>query len=558
MLMRLVFLFVSILLVTSGMLCQTVNEGDNYDQFSGCIIQKLAIETYDPAGIRIYDTTIYNNRLIMRSINVLHKHTRSQIISRILRFTVGDTVEPFAMYESERLIRRLIEVRDCFIKMKFIPGDRTRVSVLIVVQDRFSLAPAASIGSDFWMAEMRERNFLGSGHRMSVRISGGDSTNSSPFMYFSYTLPIVSKQLFQIGGDYSTSTSGGYRGVRVSRPLISPLFKWGGGLSYGIRYGSIAAVNKPVQEGISVRQEQREVWIGRAFSHGTRSNRISRQVIVSGAYVRSRLERKEPAQELIYGNASEAVLGSAGFTILHRYRKKQLFSFEQVSDFTEGVSLFLTQGWIDKGDNAHAYSGLFMLIARQFPFGYFAGSGDWGFRAGQNTLPEHALEIKSIYVSPLLELGNYRLRATLNGRFLTGNSNPGAAQLVADNRSENVWLSNNRVFQSLNRTAVEFRLALYTPWKILGADIAPFIYAGTNKLAAWSIPEIGGGWNNAIGIGVIFRHVKLAINVVRISFVFYPASTIANHPIYQFLQPHVFELPPTDFDVPQPHTVIGI
>jgi len=443
--------------------------------------------------------------------------------------------------------------------MKSLPGDTNQVSIIVVVQDRFSLVPNGTFGKDLWRAELRERNFLGRGHQMTFTATGGNQFNPRNALYFSYAMPILGKQLWQLAGDFCFQESSGFRNIQVSRPLLSPLFKWGGGAGYGIRYGLADPLSLPGSAPQIINLERTEAWLARAVALKFRHKRVSRQMIFSGSYnlARQHLNGSGPQIQGIE-EKSESFLGSVGFTLLHRYRKKFMFSWEQVNDFTEGASIYLTNGWIDQGDKAHLYSGISVMLARQFNAGYFFLGGNVGIRSGRAVLPEQAAEARALYVAPLINLGKYRLRTALNGRMLQGGSNPFSTPLVTDGRSENAWQYNGRILQSLATSSVDLRLAIYTPWKPFGLNIAPFLYAGATQLRSWPQLGISSGWLPATGFGIILRHVKLAFNVVRLSFIYFPYSLSSDQPLYQLLPAGLFDLQTPDFEVPQPRTVTGI
>ena len=537
-------------------------EGDNYQRFSGKIIRQLDIETYDPAGVRIYDIAITNTALPPRVVNAIHYQTKPKTVRRLLLFEVGDTVNPFEVYESERLLRRILFIRDCFIKMNPVAGDTNSVNILLVMQDRFSIGLNATLGNAYRLS-LSERNIMGTGHRGAFTLTG-NGFKGLPDVFWSYSVPNLGRKLFQISVDYSSNPFSGIRSASFSRPLLSPLFRWGGGVAYGERNGN-GGTSVPEQSELETnyRYVRQDAWVGYATQPHYIGKRRIKQFVFTGSYSLSDLLKKsdtvsvapDPAEKNGY---SQSFLATATFLKLHRYREGYIFSWEQVADYSEGISVSVTQGYIDQNDNAHHYSGLEVILARKFRSGYFSLQIQSGMRTSGLKVAESAAEFTGFYLSPLIGKGRYKFRAMLNGKYIAGGSDPVARPLVTDGKSEDIWQLNGRIFQALTRSSCELRMVMYTPWKPFDFELAPFVYGGFSRLKTWPQLGIEPGIFAAAGAGLILRSTKRAINVVRITFLFYPIVLGQSQPAYKIMPGWLFDMPNPNFEITGPLPAAGI
>lgn len=526
-----------------------------FGRYAGKYIQSVGIETFNPAGIRIYDTTQFNPNWIPRTINHLHSRSKAWPMYRVLRFSVGDTLDPVHIYESERLFRKLLFIRDCIVRINRVPDDTNQVKVLFLLQDRFSLIPNFSGGTALWRGGITENNLLGYGHRVSVAMAGGSGMSPSPSVYLSGWYPLLGKSLIQLSGDYALHGNAGLRSFRIERPLISPLFRWGGGIASGIRMGDGGTALQEPGTGVLFKQQRHDVWVGHALPLKQRNNSWFDQFVVSAGFSASTLS----ANEVVFdSHRSVSVLASGGYTLMRRYRERYLFSWEQAADFSEGMSVFVTQGWINQQDAARHYSGLYLYLARNTPAGYVSVVLSGAARMQGVLIREAGAGLQGIYVSPQVRYDRYRVRLLLNGKFRRGGSEPLASPLVTDGRSEDVWQFNGRVLESLSRSSAEAKMVVYTPWKPFDMDIAPFLSAGFSDQGNWPALGITAGKITALGAGLILRSRKRAINVIRLSFFYYSGLVSPHQPLFRLSPFWVFDLPPVDFQPPLPVPAAGI
>lgn len=539
-------IFLALLRLNSGLKCQVYLD-ESFEGSRGKQITNLQVETYKPAGIRIYDTTLMNSSFIPQFINRFHHSSSHKVIRRVLRVLPGDTSDPLSLYESERLVRKVVFVRDCFI-YSYPDGD-TAVTLRVVAQDRFSLRANYARSEEIMRVSLGDLNFGGTGLMLSVAAAYDNSGYTAPYISASY--PLFTKTLLQISGDYSFQTNSGLRSIRIARPALSPLFRYTGAFAHGVRYGNGGiGVDLP---GSPAKQIRTDAWLGRNFLLYQQGYNTTGQLVFSAGASES--TEYSPAQKYI----SRSLIFTTGFVHSKRFRENYLFSWEQISDFSLGYGLFLSQGWISQQSPGNHYSSLEVQAATKGWLGYVGLQLVGAIRSQALNAVESAMSGRFVYVSPrVISYDRYRIRFIGSAMWRKGGSQPLASPLVTDGRSEDIWQMNGRILTSLSNFSFDSRIVMYTPWSPFGFDVAPFVYVGFAQIRNWPALRILSGNLLAIGPGVILRSRARAINVLRLALVFYPGKVSDHQPLLKFGPPWVFDLPQTEIVLPEPLPAAGI
>jgi len=127
--------------------------------FEGKIIRNINIQTLDPFGFSISDTTKKARNWIEKSGNHLHIRTRKLAIKNLLLFRKNKPLDTLLVSESERLIRLQKYVRDVKITLEPTGKNTDSVDVFIRVLDTWSSLPKGSISSSKTTLGLQERNF---------------------------------------------------------------------------------------------------------------------------------------------------------------------------------------------------------------------------------------------------------------------------------------------------------------------------------------------------------------------------------------------------------------
>ncbi len=238
----------------------------------------LQISRIEPVVLPIFNERDpkENNRLY-RLINTLHIDTRPATVRRQLTLKPGSTLDPSALTENERLLRRNDYVSDAMIVPERICGDQ--LELLAVVRDIWTLNPTASFsrtgGENKSDVGISESNLLGSGQSLAIgRFKNDDRTG--------YSIAYSHDQLFgnhtELDLTYANTSDGELKEFNFARPFYSLDTPWAYGL-YTLREQRIDDI-ETAQETLNTfetREEFNEVYLG--WSRGIVENIAQRWTV---------------------------------------------------------------------------------------------------------------------------------------------------------------------------------------------------------------------------------------------------------------------------------------
>ncbi|MGE5812710.1 MAG: hypothetical protein ACM339_14475, partial [Ignavibacteria bacterium] len=104
-------------------------------KFEGKIIRKIHIEVLDVFGTSVTDPKDTVRSWLERTGNYLHTNSKEWIIKNQLIFSEGDRLNPFNIYESERIIRENPYIYDARVIPQIIKNNLDSVDINVYTQD---------------------------------------------------------------------------------------------------------------------------------------------------------------------------------------------------------------------------------------------------------------------------------------------------------------------------------------------------------------------------------------------------------------------------------------
>src|SRR5690606_22243855 len=136
------------------------------DQFQGKIIRKININSYDPFGFNINDTTKKPTKKVEKIGNSLHLKTKPFTIRSLLLFKANQPLDSVRIKESERLIRSQRFIRRGRIRAIDVPVTAP-VDLDITVVFSWAIFPTGSLSASSCRLNINTRNFACLGHYLS-------------------------------------------------------------------------------------------------------------------------------------------------------------------------------------------------------------------------------------------------------------------------------------------------------------------------------------------------------------------------------------------------------
>jgi hypothetical protein len=528
----------------------------NYDALEGKIIRKVEIQTFDPFGYTVRDTSKKPHGFIEKTLNFLHqKSARSAIYNRLL-YQRGDTLDPLKVKESERILRSSDQVHEIITEIRQVRNTDS-VDVFIRSQDIFSKSIGIAYHDDQYTFNFTDRNFLGLAHYFQNNIS-----------YYPY------RDLYVVSGNYSVPYIGNYqiiptiyynsdpdnffRGLSVSRPFLSPLFTWAGNVSI---YDAKSTGNKLNPEGNYVyyqsRNFVRDFWLGHSFrlSKDTSEEvRVTR--LITGArfsYVTFNYHPNEEVAPLHFYEDTKLLLMNVGLTNRSYYRDYYVYRFGVQEDVPSGRILNLTGGYEWRPSGNRWYMGVEAGTGNHFDdFGYLTMRTSFGTFLRNDRMEQSVLNIHLGYFSDLLQIKRTHFR-----QFAKFGVTYGFNRL----RTETVGLSGDikglksDLLHGTKKATLSLQTQCYLPFSVIGFRFAPFFFIGFGLVADEDAKLIGSKLYQGYGFGLLIKNELLVIKTFQIAIGIYPFIPEENGATFRLNPYKTYDFTFDDFEIQSPAVV---
>jgi hypothetical protein len=310
------------------------------------------------------------------ALNDLYTGTEDAVIKRHLLFAAGERLDPFALADSERLLREAAFINDARIEVVPVDADTTMVDVFVFVRDRWPYGADLKVhGSRWYDAELFHRNVVGWGLDLEAGLRIREDRSSRPGYATRLRVTNVGGSFVDAGLFVQEAWDRDERGFAAVREFRHLDVRLVGGLGLAevadhTLLGDLSASEVAWRAG--------EAWVGRAFVvdqdvYGARP----RLRLVPAAGVFDVRYRERP--DLLRFPDATLVLGAATLVGWENYRTHLVRGFGETEDIPAGVWLSLVGGW-EHGEVAdRPYHGVSLVVPTFSPRGrYLAARVAWG------------------------------------------------------------------------------------------------------------------------------------------------------------------------------------
>jgi hypothetical protein len=499
-----------------------------YDQYEGKIIRSITIETLDPFGLSEIDSTKKPRNSFERFGNRIHVKSSRLTIKNLLLIRKNRPLDSLLVKESERLIRSQRYIRSVNLVTKFAKNSKDSVDIFITALDSWSLVPNAAGSTSKTTFELKERNFLGTGHEWDntyrQRFDNGRSAVSSR-----YTIPNILNTYIKTSLAYKIDEAGNYsKSVNIDRPFFSAFAKWGAGIYVAQDFGVDSLPDTEGRYGIqNFKVGTQDVWVGKSlkiFDGNSEEDRTT-NFITSLRFLR-RNYTEFPTREydsLRFFSDERFILAGFGVTSRKFIQDKYLFNYGITEDVAIGKVYALTVGYQNKNHVNRLYLGGRFAFGQYFDWGYFSTNVEYGtFLRGPIT-QQSTMSFEINYFTNLLQIGNWRLRQFVKPTVVLGANR---FQTVADRLTLNdeygISGFNSFKLRGTKRALITFQTQSYSPWNFGGFRLNPFLSYSIGALSDDDNNLFKGKAYSQISIGIMITNDFLVFNNFQLSFSFYP------------------------------------
>ncbi|WP_235841621.1 hypothetical protein [Confluentibacter sediminis] len=520
------------------------NPNESYKPYQGKPIRNIYIETLDPFGFSVEDTTKGPKNWMDRFGNAVHIKSKNFAIRNLLLFKQNTPLDTLLLYESQRLIRSQNFVRSVKIEAEKSNQTSDSVDIKVRVLDSWSIIPKASISTSKTNILLNERNFFGLGHEFKNGIEKSFNNKNTGYQ-LEYIIPTIKNSYIRTDIKYHIDLEGFYqKKLNIERTFFSPLTKWAGGLYLDEQFHQDSLPN--VQNEFNYQNfkyRTNDIWAGHAFRilDGQSIAERTTNLITSLRYINVEY-RESPNKEydsINYFSNENFYLGSIGITSRQFIEDNYIFRDGIIEDVPVGFSGSLTPGYQRKNQENRYYLGANITVADYSKWGYLSGSIGYETFFHHSKLEQSALNIEFNYFTDLITLGaQWKMRQFIKPQLLLGFNrlNTIGDRLSLDGNMETIGYDRNNYRRNNSRGIPGFdadiygtqkilftmQTQFYSPWNLLGFRLNPYVNFTAGLIGDTYTPLSKSKMYSSIGAGFIIRNDFLVFSSFQLSLSYYP------------------------------------
>ncbi|RPJ49242.1 MAG: hypothetical protein EHM19_00815 [Candidatus Latescibacterota bacterium] len=496
---------------------------------AGKRVRRIRVTNLEVCGPSVDDTTRSAQSRIERFLNHVNFETRETTIRRSLLFEEGDTIDPFRLAESERILRNLTFVGDARIVVGQAPGSGDSADVQVIVKEAWTLelsvSPKEPNGLKVGLAE---QNLFGLGHQVSV--AGRLVPDATPRLGWdtNYAMQNIHGSFVTGKLEYVKMPGRESAGLTLSRELISPVLRYAGGLD--LRRTSIAEPDS-LPSAADNRFELVDFWAGRLIHEWHDREETGRRRILFASYRVRRLKFTDrppvtPSTLYPYHNMDH-LLGSLTYIRSWYYRTNLLYNFGRTEDIPHGLLARVTYGVAHEEFTWSHYAAATVAAGEKIGgLGYGVGELRIGGYPKGWEIEQGVFRLRSLYFSNLLHAGRYRFRQFLRAGYTTG-LHRFADDSIDFGGDEGIrGVVYDRSVTGSKRLQLDVESVAFTPWRVRGITFALFAFADLDVIGSGRRSVFEQDYYSGLGLGVRLHKEGFGIGTVQLRFAWYPKLPI--------------------------------
>lgn len=544
----------------------------------GKTIRNIHIQTLDPFGFSVSDTTKKARNWGEKSGNYLHITTRKLAIKNLMLFRKNKPLDTLLVSESERLIRIQRYVRDVKITVEPISQNTDSVDVYIRVLDTWSSIPKGSISSSKTSIGLQERNFLGTGHefynRFSKRFEDGKDAYS-----MKYEIPNIKNTYIKTTAIYHTALNDHFgKSLNIERTFYSPFTRWAGGVYIDDQFRIDSLQNAQLQySNQNLRYSSQDVWGGISFPvFKDKITKHSSNNLVFSTRLLNVQFRESPTVDydsINFYSGESFYLSGIGISSRQFVEDQYLYHYGIIENVPVGRIYGITGGYQIKNNQGRWYFGARASFGNYHSWGYLSTNFEYGTFFNASKTEQSAFSFQANYFTNLAELGKkWKMRQFIKPQIIIGNNRlKSVGDYLALNENVPFQGTYGAGFQGSNDAGISgfdsaiygtkkfvlsLQTQLYSPWNIIGFRINPYFNYTAAMLGNENIGLTKSRLFSSIGIGVMINNDYLVFNSFQFSVSFYPNIPGQGNNIFKTNSFGTTDFGLQDFDFGKPRTVI--
>ncbi len=511
---------------------QAVKQTDidyDFEKFQGKVIRNIIIDTYDPFGFSIQDTSRVPKKQIEKLGNRLHLKTKKFTVRSLLLFKRNQPLDSIKVKESERLLRTQRYIRRVSVKPESISADSDSVDIHIKVLDAWSWYPSGSLSTSSARLNLTTRNFGGLGHYFNnqyrTRFKEGRHAYRTQ-----YQINNIGQSFIDAGVYYNLDLAENYtKQIYANRRFYTPMTRWAGGITM---YQTLARDSVPNLAGIrkleSFKSNDFDVWLGHSKPlyyrynnlHKVQTNLVTSLRYYSKNYLERPMGEYDPHN---YFTNQKMYLATAGLASINYVQDRYIFYYDMIEDIAVGKTFMITGGMQQKNNINRPYVGAQFALGKYTRHGYFGGEIQWGTFINNKRFEEGVFRVEGLYFSKLYHLGKWGFRHFFNPEIVVGlNRWDYAMDKITLNGTYGIDGFDSYELRGTKKVLLNFQVQSYAPYDLLGFRFSPFLSASVGFMGDNHNTFVTKDMYSKIGLGVVISNDYLVFNNFQLSLAFYP------------------------------------
>ncbi|GLB49314.1 BamA/TamA family outer membrane protein [Neptunitalea lumnitzerae] len=536
----------------------------NFKEYQGKTIRKIVIKSLDPIGYNEKDTTQVPTRKLDILANSVHLKTTPFTVRGLLLVKENQPLDSLLILESERLLRRRNFIRRALIKPTPIQNNDEEVDLYIYVLDSWSFLVDGDVSGSSGEIRLREFNFMGLGHRLTMAYKQGYKDNKGN----AYTLGYRAANLYntfinaEASRDLEIDNTFENKFV-VDRTFYSPFTRWAGKIGYteqlkleGLYINQLdTIIYEPVEDNTF------DVWSGLAIpiSNQKNSEKLPTNLILAARYTHTDYMDKPDAtiDSVSYFQDEDLYMTSIGVRHVNYVRDRYIFRNGDIEDIAIGSSLFLNAGYQQYPMGGNCYLGTSITLNNYFKnFGYLAGNFEYGSYFNDGKTTQSLLRLESTYFTPVFRIGAWYFRQFARINSVMGF---GRKDFVLDritlNEDNGIQGFDSPIVHGTRKFVFSFKTQSYVPFNWLGFRMSPFINVDLGYIGQEKQPLFQNESYKKFGFGFLISNDYFVFENITISFFYIPEIPGANGGNFQIKASTNNNFGLENYDYQPPHVI---
>lgn len=516
-----------------------------YKKYEGKIIRNITIQTLDPFGYSVTDTTKKPKNWAEETGNKLHLKSKEFAIRNLTLLKKNKPLDSLLVRETERLIRSQRFVSQVFITAELTAEQSDSIDVNVRVLDSWSIIPKGSISPSRTSFELIDRNFFGSGSEFSNRVVTENGTGKTAYST-RLVVPTIKSSYIRTQVDYRLGLDDSYgKSINVERRFYSAFTKWAGGIYIDQQFRIDSLANNSGEYALqNFKYNSHDLWAGRSFKVFEGNEETSRTTnFILGTRFLHIGYQESPQVEYDpnhFYSGENFVMTGFGISSRQFVEDQYLFNYGIIEDVPIGKIYNITAGYQQKNHQGRIYLGAQASFGNYFKFGYLSTNFEYGTFLKNKDLEQSAFTFQANYFTNLMPLGSkWKMRQFVKPQVVLGwNRVDVKGDQISINESSEfqgeygAGFAGNNSFgirgydtemYGTKKVVLSLQTQFYSPWDLWGFRVNPYFNFTTAVLGSEKRGIRKSPLYSSVVLGVIISNDYLVFNSFQFSLAYYPS-----------------------------------